>query len=311
MSSNNFYTTVKLDRLDPLRGDPQWLEKVLYETESKILLLWRNKYLMQGEQGLLNLSPKQCTDFIEQADERIFLGRSDAGIHWFALDFSSLAEDQRPSLNNEEAQWRDMRSVAPLLDRETAALMGYPLALMRWHRRHRFCGSCGHPTKTEHSGHTRRCTNEACKLEHYPRTDPAIIVLIEDGDRLLLGHQSWWNDGMHSLLAGYVEPGECLEDAVHREVFEEAGIQVKNIQYHSSQPWPYSSSIMLGFCAQAKTTNIQVNTNELESADWFSLEQLQQHETTENFSLSRKDSISRVLIDEWIRQKNSAGGAIV
>ncbi len=305
MSADNFYTTVKLDRLDPQRSDPKWLDTIIYEAESKILLLWRGKYLMQGEYGPIAISPSQSPELLAQADERLFLGRDDAGINWFTLDFSSLQETERPQLNEKNLQWRDMRSVAPLLDRDTAALMGYPLSLMRWHRRHRFCGSCGHPTITANSGHTRCCTNNDCKVEHYPRTDPAIIVLIEHADQLLLGRQSWWNNGMHSLLAGYVEPGESLEDAVHREIWEEAGILVQNIRYHSSQPWPYSSSLMLGFCAEAKTTDIQVNTDELESADWFSLEQLRQHESAENFSLSRKDSISRVIIDQWIRQKES------
>jgi len=204
MSSDNFYTNVKLDRLDPLRGESHWLEKTLHDTDSKILLLWRNKTLMQETEEPLILSARQCLNLINDTDEQVFLGRDNEGIHWFALDFSSRSKDQRPQIDGFNTHWRDLRSIQPLLNRDTSALLGYALSLMRWHRRHKYCGSCGHLTHAERSGHIRRCSSASCNIEHYPRTDPAIIVLIEDQDRLLLGRQSWWNDGMHSLLAGYV-----------------------------------------------------------------------------------------------------------
>lgn len=303
MTTENYYTSVKLDRLDPFRQESHWLTETLRQAESKILLLWRNKILLLDHMEPLALSPDLCLSLIDLADQQVFLGEDEQKTPWFALDFSSAEKEQRPAFPEYPSHWRDLRAATPLLDRDTSALLGYAVSLMRWHRRHRYCGTCGHATKPERSGHIRRCSNIGCNLEHYPRTDPAIIVLIEDGDRLLLGRQSWWNPGMHSLLAGYVEPGESLEDAVRREVMEEAGVEVDTIRYHSSQPWPFSSSIMLGFIAKAKTTQIQVNTDELESAEWFSLDQLCKQQSSESFHLPREDAIARRIIDQWIENK--------
>jgi NAD+ diphosphatase len=147
----------------------------------------------------------------------------------------------------------------------------------------------------------RICGNPACGRSHHPRTDPAVIMLVHDGDHCLLGRQPSWPPGMHSTLAGFVEPGESLEDAVAREVSEEAGIRVTGIRYHSSQPWPFPSSIMLGFYARAATTAIQVDGLELESAGWFHRDQLLNSPENEQFHLPRRDSISWRLIETWMR----------
>ena len=159
--------------------------------------------------------------------------------------------------------------VAALLPADEAGLLGYARGMISWRARHRFCGTCGATTLAAKGGHVLICTNPVCKHEQFPRTDPAIIVLVSDGDRALLGRQASWPAGRYSTIAGFVEPGESLEDAVAREVFEETGIEVDQIEYHSSQPWPFPSSLMLGFTAHALTTQIQRRDDELEDAQWF------------------------------------------
>jgi NAD+ diphosphatase len=184
--------------------------------------------------------------------------------------------------------------------RGEGSLLAYARGLIYWHGRHRFCGVCGSPTLAFEGGHVRRCTNPACGSSHFPRTDPAVIMLVTDGDRALVGRQAVWPKGMHSTLAGFVEPGESLEAAVAREVFEEAGIEVDQVRYHSSQPWPFPCSIMLGFYARARTTEIKLDQLELEDARWVERDWLLAHQDDEDFRLPRLDSIARRLIEDWL-----------
>jgi len=150
------------------------------------------------------------------------------------------------------------------------------------------------------AGHTRECTDRACATIHFPRTDPATIMLVTDGDRCLLGRQKVWIPGMYSTLAGFVEPGESLEDAVAREVLEETGIAVGAVHYHSSQPWPFPANIMLGFHADATTTEIKVDYGELEDARWFERDWILAHVDDDTFRLPRRDSIARRLVEDWL-----------
>ena len=169
-----------------------------------------------------------------------------------------------------------------------------------WHSRHRFCGVCGAPTRSEEAGHVRRCTEAGCATMHFPRTDPAVIMLVTDGDRALLGRNKNFLPGMYSTLAGFVEPGESLEDAVAREVREETAIEVGAVHYHSSQPWPFPANIMLGFYAEAASTAITVDYGELEDARWFERDWLLSHTDDDNFRLPRRDFIARRLIEDWL-----------
>ncbi len=160
-------------------------------------------------------------------------------------------------------------------------------AMVWWHSRHRFCGVCGSPTLSEEAGHMRRCTNPECKAMHFPRTDPAVIMLVTDGERALLGRNKNFPPGMYSTFAGFVEPGESLEDAVAREVREETGIEVGQVIYHSSQPWPFPANIMLGFHAEAMSSEIAVDYGELEDAKWFERDWLLAHVDDNTFRLPR------------------------
>ena len=176
---------------------------------------------------------------------------------------------------------------------------------MHWHRRHRFCGRCGAPTESRKAGHLRVCTRPACGLEHFPRTDPAVIMLVHDDEACVLGRRPGWPPGLHSTLAGFVEPGESLEEAVAREVREEAGLEVplEGIRYNSSQPWPFPASLMLGFHARAERAPLTVYEAELESVAWYSRETLRNLEEGDDLRLPRRDSIARRLIEDWLAQE--------
>jgi NAD+ diphosphatase len=165
-----------------------------------------------------------------------------------------------------------------------------------WHEATLYCGKCGSASQPEAGGNTRRCCNPDCDKEIFPRTDPAIIVLVADGDRCLLGRQAGWPEGRYSTIAGFVEPGESLEDAVRREVYEETNIRVGAVHYHSSQPWPFPSALMLGFIAEAASVEIILNDGELEDARWFTRKELMSNEAVLPFRIS----IARRLVDHWI-----------
>jgi NAD+ diphosphatase len=179
------------------------------------------------------------------------------------------------------------------------ALLAYARAMIYWERRHRFCGDCGHPTRSAEGGFVRTCTNAACGKSIFPRTDPAIIVLVQAGERCLLARQASWPPGRYSVIAGFVEPGESLEDAVKREVREETGIEVSEIYYQSSQPWPFPSSLMLGFVASAATTQFNLLDNELEHARWITRTELADEVRAGTLKLPPGLSISRRLIEAW------------
>ncbi|MFO1457203.1 MAG: NAD(+) diphosphatase [Steroidobacteraceae bacterium] len=199
------------------------------------------------------------------------------------------------------ARFEELRPLAPLLEAEEASLLAYARALSYWRGRHRFCGVCGSRSLPVRAGHVMRCTNAACATEFFPRIDPAIIVLVTDGERALLGRQANWAPGRYSTIAGFVEPGESLEDAVAREVLEETGVTVLESHYHSSQPWPFPSSLMLGFSASAARDAQPRGSSELEDARWFTREQV----ASGTPMLPPRTSISFRLIEHWF---DSAGG---
>jgi NAD+ diphosphatase len=234
------------------------------------------------------------------APSLVFMGVLDEVAH-FALDISHIEKPQEHEILGEVGQFVDLRNAGALLDRVTGSLLAYARGLMYWHARHLYCGVCGHATESQDAGHVRVCSNPACKAQHFPRTDPAVIMLVTCGERCLLGRQKTFLPGMHSTLAGFVEPGESLEEAVAREVFEETGVRVHDVRYHSSQPWPFPGSIMLGFHAEARDTKLDINFEELETARWFTREELFRIPENETFRLPRKVSIARQLVEHWMR----------
>ncbi len=296
MGTPNFYASGGIDRAAHRREDESWIAEQLEGREARIVPIWRTQNLiLPGDppQGVLMESSR---GLLIGASAVVFLGLIEDVAH-FAADFSSYDD---PPLE-EHGQFRDLRGIGQLLGHQEGALLVYARATIQWHARHQFCGVCGAASVSRESGHMRQCTNADCAAQHFPRLDPAVIMLVHDGgDRLILGRQKNWPAGQHSVLAGFVESGESLEDAVAREIFEEAGVPVTDIRYHSSQPWPFPSSIMLGFTARATADALNVNREELEDAAWFTRDDLLNSPEDDRFRLPRKDSISRRLIDEWM-----------
>ena len=299
----NFYSGVGLDRADHLRRDDTWLARQLVAKTTRFVPVWRDKNLVDagGQARALWLSHAELSHLGTHLVESVFLGR-DGGTVLFAFDVSIVeAPEEVPTIAGRGA-FQDLRAVGPVMSRREGAILAYARGLLHWHKRHRFCGVCGAPTESRQGGHVRVCLRTSCGAQHFPRTDPAVIMLIHDGERCVLGRQKVWLEGMYSTLAGFVEPGESLEEAVAREVYEEVGIEVDNVTYHSSQPWPFPSSIMLGFYATAAYGPLTINEEELGGAAWFTREALRACPEDETFRLPRRDSIARRLIEDWLAE---------
>lgn len=220
--------------------------------------------------------------------EWIFLGTKDD------TRYAAVVVDRVP----QELEPVSLRVLGPTIAPDEASLAVHAVGIARWHENHRFCAKCGQPSDIAEAGHVRICP--ACGTHHFPRTDPAVIMLITDGnDRALLGRQPVWPEGRFSTLAGFVEPGESLDDAVRREVMEEVGIQVGEVAYAASQPWPFPSSLMLGFFGQALTSDITVDQNEIAEARWFTREEVTEMTASSDLLLPPNVSISRWLLQKW------------
>ncbi|HUX73525.1 MAG TPA: NAD(+) diphosphatase [Steroidobacteraceae bacterium] len=281
-----------LDRAAHLREAPGRFDAALADPNSRAVVVWNARNLLVlgalPRAALLDLAllPPQRRN----ADELILLGRF-SGHTCFAVEIESVEPPQlMPGTSFE-----DLRLIAPQLPAEEAGLLGYARAMISWRRRHRFCGSCGAATLPARSGHMLVCGNASCCAEQFPRIDPAIIVLVSDAGRVLLGRQASWPPGRYSTIAGFVEPGESLEDAVAREVLEETGILIGRAKYYASQPWPFPASLMLGFTAPAVSTAVCRNDSELEDARWFTRAEIAAGAAL----LPPVQSISFSLIEQW------------
>jgi NAD+ diphosphatase len=293
------FVTDPIDRSAALRRDAAWLAARLAPgSGSRYVPIWRGRALVsETASGLAAVMPDRLA---LPAEPIALLGLID-GVAYFAVELSGEQPLGALDLGPEpRAQFIELRAAASRLDAREAALLAHAKGLLHWHSRHLFCGICGSPTRSEDAGHVRRCANPACATAHFPRTDPAVIMLVAHGDEILLGRQKIWPPGMYSVLAGFVEPGETLEQAVAREVFEEAGIEIEDVRYRGSQPWPFPASIMLGFCARAKTYRIRVDAAELEDARWVSRRHLIDHPDDPALRVPPSGSIARRLVDDWL-----------
>ncbi len=285
----NPLSTTGLDRLGLLRKHPDRLAVHLAETEVRVVPLCDGKVCVTG------MPPELVHPDVDDLDGAWLLGSSD-GATYLALQYETDAD----VITVEGTRLAGLREVATLLPPLAGNLLAMATGLATWHATHQFCGQCGEATTIDWAGHRRRCDN--CGREHFPRTDPAIIVLVTSGDRALLGRNPAWPRGFASVLAGFVEPGESLEDAVVREVKEEAGIDVdvSAVDYHSSQPWPFPASVMLGFTAEASSEELDPDPEELEDACWYSRDELAHGAV----NLPPALSISRRLLDDWIAKES-------
>lgn len=291
----NTFVADSIDRLHQNRGDATWLEAALNAPESRFFLLVKDKIYITNKPSLhpLALSPNTALTLEPQATAVILLGRVKERLYF------ALAYEQMPDIDINGGQLCDLRDVAASLDPDESALLAQAKGMIVWHRYNQFCSLCGKPTASTEAGYTRVCTNPDCGQLHFPRTDPAVIVLVTRGNRCLLGRQARWAKGRYSNIAGFVEPGESLETAVAREVWEETDIHLKTVNYHSSQPWPFPSSLMLGFNATASSWKINRNDGELEDARWFTREELSAELSQGTLSMPSTYSISFHLIEDW------------
>ncbi len=309
MSSKFYYDGITLDRAHHLRMDDEWLSVNLDGTAVQIIPVWRDQSLIFSLDQT-DVGPKaailkgEAAKIVRQnASTLVFLGL-EGEIVYCAADLSHLQDPHSIPLPD-NAHFEDLRRLATSLDPIDAGYLAYARALVHWHRSHGFCGVCGSKTKAGRGGHERACLNAECGKVHFPRTDPAVIMLVTHPteDKCLLGHNKKFQGLRFSTIAGFVEPGEMLEQAVAREVYEETNIQVVDVTYQASQPWPFPASIMLGFKARAVTTEIICHDQELVEAKWFSREEVLEMAGRPEALPPSNLSISRWLIDSWIYEK--------
>ena len=304
-SRPNTYSGSPLDRASSRRDDAGFIAGLLADPQSLFVPVWRARSLMKGVED----GRPEAVLLTGEAAEALRM----AGGPWAFLGFwsgrpvftvdCSAADDPLPLLPEGMGAFADLRTVAGLLPEGEASVLAHARGLMHWRVKHRFCGVCGSACEPRSAGNAMACTG--CGAQHFPRTDPAVIMLVVRGDRALLGHSKRFpNARMFSTLAGFVEPGETLEEAVRRDVEEETAVKVGDVRYHSSQPWPFPASIMLGFHAEGTSEEITIDPEELQEARWFSLAEMRDPEA-HGFLLPRRDSIARRLIEDWMAQAPS------
>lgn len=288
----NVYAGAYVDRVAELRKDELALRTALADGTAWFVPVWREHNLIaltDQQPSALLLEHAHLAGLAIDPAQTVLLGKFRSRLV-FAIDV-----DTDPSALTTAGEFIDLRRLGDRLPDDEAGLLAYARAMVIWRARHRYCGRCGSATRSTSGGHTLECTDTDCGLTQFPRIDPAIIVLVTDGERALLGRQSSWPAGRYSTIAGFVEPGESLEDAVAREVHEETGVQIGCIDYASSQPWPFPTSLMLGFMAQARTTEIHLHDAELEDARWFTREEV----ASGTAVVSSAQSIAFRLIEHW------------
>jgi NAD+ diphosphatase len=272
------------DRVGGRRTDAEWLAEKWADPATRVLALAGGRFPVDEDGSSIRwASPQEAPE-----GERVLLGECDGVVHFMVL---------LPSSFHAPDDWAMLRTVGPRLSRTDAGLVVQAQALGEWHRAHRHCPRCGGALAVAGGGYVLECTQ--CGRHQFPRTDPAVIMLVTDGDRALLGRQPAWPQGRYSTLAGFVDPGESLEQAVVREIAEEAGIEVTDVTYFGNQPWPFPSSLMVGFFARAVTTEIDVDGEEIEDARWFTREQLRAGAEDGTLVLPGGISISRSLVEAW------------
>ncbi len=297
MEDHNVFAGAFVDRSGERRKDPDWLAAASASPDSLFMPVWQLRCLVAeagGESGLALLD-RHTSGFCGDVADLIFLGLyRDRPVFAF-----SVSGDQAPF--PDFGRFEDLRSLGTLLPADQANLAAHARALVVWHEATLYCSHCGSAALPDAGGNARVCSRSDCGKTLFPRVDPAIIVLVTDGERCLLGRQSSWPEDRYSTIAGFAEPGESLEDAVRREVYEETNIRVGTVSYHSSQPWPFPASLMLGFIARSTSASIRLNDGELEDARWFSREDLRSGFPKLPFRIS----IARRLVDHWLNLEAS------
>lgn len=304
-SRRNRFTAVRLNREVELRDDAKWVAETLANPDTRLVPLWRSRSLLErGTDGTIAiyLSPAELNE-PDRIQPPTLLG-NDGEREYFAV---SVTDTQKDSILAKfpKARFTDLRRASIDMAAKHAGILAYAKALHYWQHRHAFCGVCGDPNLLRSAGHRMICSNDECARVSFPRIDPAIIVLVTHKDACLLGRNAKWRAKHFSTLAGFVEPGESLEDAVVREVYEEVQVQLEDIRYVSSQPWPFPASAMCGFYAEAIDRS-SGSSEEVEETRWFTVESLTSAVLNDEVRLSPPVSIAFRLLADWFR-KNGGG----
>ena len=304
--------TALLDRMSAKRADEQWVTAQRLAPAAHFLALVDLKPVVAPEaapgfSAIRWFSRADVTRLAAPEDGALFLGLSrDTSVPHFALSLTEAEAKSLPGAGDFLRPFVDLRTLAMqgALSPDEQSLAGKARALAQWHVNAGFCGKCGAPTRVMDGGWRRKCSG--CGLDWFPRTDPVVIMLVTDGERCILAHEHRYAPGMYSTLAGFLEPGEDIEHAVRREVFEETGIEVDRVDYYRSQPWPFPHSLMMGCIAHATTTTLNVDTAELADARWFTRAEAQSMldgTHPERLTAPGKHAIAHVLVRAFVEGK--------
>jgi NAD+ diphosphatase len=269
----NTFAGNPLDRASDRRTNAAWLAEQLASSESLGVAIWNGRPFVEktkdGGTQIAYLPAKMVAELAGGPERLLFMGLwKETAV--FALDIEGEADPALGPLQG-LGEFKDLRQVAMQLPQTEAAIMATAKQMFEWRRRHLFCANCGQPSATMDGGWKRQCPS--CKVEHFPRTDPVVIMLAYHGERCMLGRQAAWPKGMFSALAGFLEPGESIEEACARELNEEAGLHARQVRYHSTQPWPYPSSLMIGLIAEVEDEEGAPDQTELDEIRWFTREE--------------------------------------
>ncbi|MBK4214831.1 NAD(+) diphosphatase [Paracoccus caeni] len=300
-----------LDRADHLRRDEADIARRLADPANRVLPFWRGKALFDLTDDGPRLAWLSATDPLVRdcPEPPLFMGIDDHGLSHFAIDVSHIAPpDEAPAefvdrqtLDlSESRKFIDLRAIMGDIAHLDAGIAAAAKGIFEWRQSHRFCANCGNPVQVVYAGW--RCDCPACGRQHFPRTDPVVIMLVLDGDRVLLGRQSIWPEKMYSLLAGFMEPGETIEQAVRREVFEETGVRVGEVRYLTSQPWPFPGSLMIGCVGWAETRDIVIDPHELEDAIWIDKAEIAEalEGRHDRIAPARKGAVAQIMLKAWV-----------
>jgi NAD+ diphosphatase len=296
------YAEVGLDRATDRRDDPAWVASLVADPRARIRPMWRDQCLVAGDPPAPLVLPASVLDAIGDLVDLVLLGLGDGGPQ-FAVDLSDLPlEEALASVGADGAA--EVRSLFAGLAAAEAGTLAYARGLLTWNRNQRYCGRCGGAAEPRNAGHLQACANPECAALLFPRIEPAIITLVETAarpGRCLLARHRGSAAGGYSLLAGFLELGESLEDAVRREIFEEAGVRLRDVGYVGSQPWPFPSGLMVGFRATADDESVSVDGNEILEARWFTRGELRDHSKDRGW-LGRPDSIDHLMLSGWLAE---------
>lgn len=299
----NTYAGNPLDRAGERRADAAWLEARAGDSTSLYVCLWNKKPLLEKHgEGLqiAYLPPRMALELAPSPEEGLFLGL------WketpvFAVELSGEADPSAGALAG-LGVFEELRMATPMLADPEAAILATAKAVFEWRGRHRYCAACGQESQIADGGWKRVCPS--CRTEHFPRTDPVVIMLAVHEGRCLMGRQAAWPDKMYSALAGFLEPGETIEEACARELFEEAGLRAVDVRYHSSQPWPYPSTLMIGLIAEVDSDDARPDQTELEAVRWFTKADIRivLAGADAEVRAPMKLAIARTLLEAWVAE---------